>query len=150
VLIVGEGPQRQELERQIAASGAPVRLLGAQGNDSIRELLERAAIGVLPCIVGPDGDRDSMPVALKEAMALELPVIGTREVGLPELIDSDRGRLVPPADPPALANALGELLGMPAGDRVALGRAGRAFVEAHCDQRRQAERLLGLIEAPGA
>ena len=150
VLIVGEGPQRQELERQIAATGAPVRLLGAQGNDSIRELLERAAIGVLPCIVGPDGDRDSMPVALKEAMALELPVIGTREVGLPELIDSDRGRLVPPADPPALANALGELLGIPAGDRVALGRAGRAFVEAHCDQRRQAQRLLGLIEAPGA
>jgi colanic acid/amylovoran biosynthesis glycosyltransferase len=82
-------------------------------------------------------------------MALELPVIGTREVGLPELIDSDRGRLVPPADPPALALALAELLGLPAGERVAMGRAGRAFVEAHCDQRRQAERLLALIEAPG-
>ncbi len=148
VLIVGEGPERSALERQIAATRAPVRLLGALGNDSIRELLERAAIGVLPCVVGPDGDRDSMPVALKEAMALELPVIGTREVGLPELIDSDRGRLVPPADPPALALAVGELLGMPSGDRVAMGRAGRAFVEAHCDQRRQAERLLGLIEAP--
>ena len=89
-----------------------------------------------------------MPVALKEAMALELPVVGTREVGLPELIDADRGRLVPPADPPALALALGELLGMPAGERVAMGRAGRAFVEAHCDQRRQAERLLALIERP--
>jgi glycosyltransferase involved in cell wall biosynthesis len=150
VLIVGEGPQRPELERQIAATGAPVRLLGAQGNDSIRELLERAAIFTLPCVVGPDGDRDSMPVALKEAMALELPVVGTREVGLPELIDSDRGRLVPPADPPALALALGELLGMPAGERVAVGRAGRAFVEAHCDQRRQAERLLELIEGPDA
>ena len=150
VLIVGEGPQRPELERQIAASRAPVRLLGAQGNDSIRELLERAAIFALPCIVGPDGDRDSMPVALKEAMALELPVVGTREVGLPELIDSDRGRLVPPTDPPALALALGELLGMPAGERVAMGRAGRAFVEAHCDQRRQAERLLELIEGPDA
>ncbi len=148
VLIVGEGPERPALERQIAASGAPVRLLGALGNDSIRELLERASIGVLPCVVAPDGDRDSMPVALKEAMALELPVVGTREVGLPELIDTDRGRLVPPADPAALSLAMGELLGMSAGDRVALGRAGRAFIEAHCDQRRQAERLLELIEQP--
>ena len=92
-----------------------MRLLGALGNDSIRELLERAALGVLPCVVAPDGDRDSMPVALKEAMALELPVIGTREVGLPELIDADRGRLVPPADPPALALALAELLAAPRG-----------------------------------
>jgi glycosyltransferase involved in cell wall biosynthesis len=147
VLIVGEGPERERLEREIAATRAPVRLLGALGNDSIRELLERAALGVLPCVVAPDGDRDSMPVALKEAMALELPVIGTREVGLPELIDSDRGRLVPPGDPPALALALGELIGLPAGERVALGRAGRAFVEAHCDQRKQAARLLTLIEA---
>ena len=148
VLIVGEGPERPALERQIAESGAPVRLLGAQGNDSIRELLERASVGVLPCVVGPDGDRDSMPVALKEAMALELPVVGTREVGLPELIHADSGRLVPPADPPALAQALAEVLGMPAGERVAMGRAGRAFVEAHCDQRRQAERLLELIDLP--
>ncbi|HEU0023537.1 MAG TPA: glycosyltransferase [Thermoleophilaceae bacterium] len=148
VLIVGDGPERARLERQIAESKAPVRLLGAQGNDSIRELLERAAIGVLPCVVAPDGDRDSMPVALKEAMALELPVIGTREVGLPELIDHDRGRLVAPADPVALALAIGELLGLPDGERIAMGRAGRAFVEAHCDQRRQADRLLRLIEGP--
>jgi colanic acid/amylovoran biosynthesis glycosyltransferase len=148
VLIVGEGPERERLEHEIAATRAPVRLLGALGNDSIAELLERAALGVLPCVVAPDGDRDSMPVALKEAMALELPVVGTREVGLPELIDSDRGRLVPPGDPPALALALGEVLGLPAGERVAMGRAGRAFVEAHCDQRRQAERLLTLIAEP--
>ena len=56
---------------------------------------------------------------------------------------------MPPADPPALAQALAEVLGMPAGERVAMGRAGRAFVEAHCDQSRQAERLLELIERPG-
>jgi hypothetical protein len=68
-------------------------------------------------------------------------------VGLPELIAPDRGRLVPPGDPPALALALAELLGQPAGERVVLGRAGRAFVEEHCDQRKQAARLLTLIEA---
>jgi len=150
VLIVGDGPERSDLERRIRESGAPVRLLGALGNDEIQELLERASLGVLPCVVAPDGDRDSMPVALKEAMALELPVLGTREVGLPELIGYDRGRLVPPADPAALAAGLGELLGLPAAARVILGRTGRAFVEAHCDQSRQAERLLALIDGTGA
>jgi glycosyltransferase involved in cell wall biosynthesis len=150
VLIVGDGPERPRLERLIADSGAPVRLLGFQANDAIQELLERASLGVLPCVVAPDGDRDSMPVALKEAMALELPVIGTREVGIPELIAPDRGRLVPPGDPPALASAIGELLGLPADERIAMGRRGRAFVEEHCDQRRQAERLLTLIRATQA
>ena len=146
MLIVGEGPERPRLEREIAESGAPVRLLGALGNDAIGELLEGASMSVLPCIVAPDGDRDSMPVALKEAMALELPVVGTREVGLPELIGDDRGRLVPPSDPNALAAAIGDVLHLPGATRVAMGRAGRAFVEANCDQRRQAERLLGLIQ----
>ncbi len=146
VLIVGEGPERPRLEREIAETGAPVRLLGALGNDAIGELLEGASMSVLPCIVAPDGDRDSMPVALKEAMALELPVVGTREVGLPELIGDDRGRLVPPSDPSALAAAIGDVLHLPGATRVAMGRAGRAFVEANCDQRRQAERLLGLIQ----
>ena len=149
VLIVGEGPERSALERQIAATRAPVRLLGAHGNDSIRELLERAAIGVLPCVVGPDGDRDSMPVALKEAMALELPVIGTREVGLPELIDSDRGRLVPPADPPALATgarrAARHALGRPRGPGPR--RDGRSWrLTATSAGRRSG--CSGLIEAP--
>jgi len=149
VLIVGEGPQRGDLERRIARSGAPVRLLGARPPGEVRDLLEGAAAFVLPCKVAPDGDRDSMPVAIKEAMALELPVISTDEVGVPELVGADRGTLVAPGDPRALSAAMGELLATAPAEREALGRRGAAWVRARCDVADETARLAGWIAGEG-
>ena len=146
VVIAGEGPERARLERLIDELGAPVRLAGALDHRAVRDLLESASMAVLPCVVAPDGNRDSMPVALKEAMALELPVIGTDEVGLPELIGPDRGLLVPPGDAPALARALAELRARSAAERVEMGRAGRAFVGERCNLHTETARLLDLFE----
>jgi len=145
VLIVGEGPERPRLERLVAETGAPVRLLGALPHDEVRGVVEGGALFCLPCVVAPDGDRDSMPVAIKEAMALELPVVGTDEVGLPEMVEDDRGRLVAPHDPPALAGALSELLEMDGAARAVLGRRGRQWVSEHCTLTGQADRVLALM-----
>jgi glycosyltransferase involved in cell wall biosynthesis len=147
VLIAGEGPQRPELERLIAELDARVTLLGAISHDETRALLESASASVLPCVVASDGARDSMPVSLKEAMALELPVVGTDEVGLPELIGPDRGILVPPGDRVALAAALRSLAALPAAERERMGRAGRAFVAEHCNLRTETAKLLRLIDS---
>lgn len=147
VLIAGEGPQRPELERLIAELDAPVKLLGRVTHEDTRALLESASASVLPCVVASDGARDSMPVSMKEAMALELPVLGTDEVGLPEMIGPDRGLLVPPGDPAALADALRRLAAMPAAEREQMGRAGRAFVSEHCNLRAETAKLLALIDA---
>ena len=146
VLIAGEGPRRPVLESLIAETGAPVRLLGAVPNEAVRDLMEAASLFVLPCVVAADGDRDGTPAVVAEAMALELPVVGTEEVGLPELIGPDRGRLVPPRDHGALAAAIADLLATGAEERVAMGRAGRAWVEEHADRARQARALLALID----
>jgi glycosyltransferase involved in cell wall biosynthesis len=108
VVIAGEGPQRAELEAEIARLSAPVTLLGAQQPDAVRALLETAAVFVMPCVVAADGDRDSMPVVVKEAMAMEIPVIVTDEVGLPELVTPACARVVEPGDAEALAVALRE------------------------------------------
>ncbi len=51
----------------------------------VRERLEIADLLAMPCVVADDGDRDSMPVVVKEAMAMEVPVVATREVGLPRI-----------------------------------------------------------------
>jgi glycosyltransferase involved in cell wall biosynthesis len=147
VLIVGEGPERSRLEALVRETGAPVRLLGALPNHEVRDLVEGAALFALPCVVAPDGDRDGTPAAIVEAMALEVPVVGTDEVGLPELIGPDRGRLVPPGDPDALRAAIAELLNTPPEARIAMGRAGRAWAEEHADRRTQARRLLALIDS---
>lgn len=145
VLIVGDGPLRGPLAALVEDLGAPVRLLGAQTHDQVRGLYESASLAVLPCVVAADGSRDSMPVSLKEAMALELPVVATDEVGLPELVGPDRGRLVAPRDAEGLAAALAELAELPAGERIRLGRAGRAFVEERCNLRTETSKLLHLM-----
>jgi glycosyltransferase involved in cell wall biosynthesis len=149
VLIAGAGPERQRLENLIAETRAPVRLLGRMPNREVRALVEGAALFALPCVVAPDGDRDGIPVAIMEAMALEVPVLATREVGIPEAVDADRGRLVAPGDPAALAAAIEELLALDPGEREAMGRAGREWVSQHADRRRQARQLRDWIVATG-
>jgi colanic acid/amylovoran biosynthesis glycosyltransferase len=149
VLIAGEGPERQRLERLVADLRAPVRLLGPVSHERVRDLYESASAAVLPCVVARDGSRDSMPVSLKEAMALELPVVATEEVGVPELVAAERGLLVPPGDTDALAAALAELTAMPAEERHAMGRAGREFVVERCNLRTETLRL-GRLFPPSA
>jgi colanic acid/amylovoran biosynthesis glycosyltransferase len=149
VLIVGEGPLRRELEALIARTGAPVELLGARPHTAIRDLLEEAALLVMPCVVAANGDRDTMPVVVKEALAMEVPVVATDEVGLPEVVQPDWGRLAPPGNPDALADAIRDLLELPAERRAEMGRAGREFVLEHCDLGRETEKLVGLIRRYG-
>src|SRR5215218_4801668 len=59
--IVGEGPMRAELEGR-----ERVTLVGSRTPAEVREFLEDAAVLAMPCVVAADGDRDSMPVAVKE------------------------------------------------------------------------------------
>ena len=76
-------------------------------------------------------------------------MLSTDALGIPELISPDRGRLVEPGDPEALAAGIEELLALGEGERVALGRAGAQWVRAHCDVRRETARLAGWIAAAG-
>jgi glycosyltransferase involved in cell wall biosynthesis len=137
--IVGAGPLEHELQ------GGSVELLGARQPDEIRALLESSHLLAMPCVVAADGDRDSMPVVVKEALAMEVPVVATDEVGLPELVCPQWGRLVPPRDARALAAAVRELLALPGEERAAMGRAGRAHVLEMASVRRETEKLAELI-----
>ena len=67
---------------------------------------------------------------LREALAMEVPVVATDLQGNPELvIHEETGLLVPARQPAALADAVLRMLGDPAGAR-AMARAGRARVQA--------------------
>lgn len=63
--------------------------------------------------IATNGDRDSMPLVVKEAMARGIPVVATAEVGIPEMVDESCGWLVPPNDPGALARAITQALENP-------------------------------------
>jgi colanic acid/amylovoran biosynthesis glycosyltransferase len=152
VAIVGEGDLRDELIRLTREHDLEdvVELAGALAPSAVRDLLERADVLAMPAVVARDGDRDSMPVVVKEALAMEVPVVASDEVGLPEVVRPEWGRLVTPGDAHALADALRELLELPAAERAAMGRAGRAFVLEHCDVHRETARLGRLIESAAA
>lgn len=151
VTIVGEGPERAALERLIAELGVGelVELVGARPPHEVRELLEASDVLAMPSIVAADGDRDSMPVVVKEAMAMELLVVASDEVGLPEIVREPWGRLVPAGDARALAGALEELLALAPPARAAAGAAGRAFALENADVDREARRLSEMIAALG-
>ncbi|MFL5840225.1 MAG: hypothetical protein ACJ77Z_07215, partial [Thermoleophilaceae bacterium] len=68
------------------------------------------------------------------------------EVGMPEMVHADWGRLVPPRDAGALAEAIRELLALPAQQRAEMGKRGREFVVRNFSVRGEAQKLHGLLE----
>jgi colanic acid/amylovoran biosynthesis glycosyltransferase len=147
--IAGDGPLRAELEAAVtrASLDGRVEILDAWGTGAVRDLLEDADLLALPAVIAKDGDRDAMPLVIKEALAMEVPVVGSDEAGLPEIVSRRWGRLVPPGDPAKLAEAIAALLALPPEERRRMGAAGREHVLAHCDVATETAKLAGLIEA---
>jgi glycosyltransferase involved in cell wall biosynthesis len=142
--IVGEGPNRQVLTRQIQQLdlNETVQLCGALPHQAVIDKYREADIFVLPCITGQDGDRDGIPNVILEAMAMELPVVSTRHSGIPEVVlDGVNGLLVPPADNVTLAKALAKLLDDGNGRRQ-LGQRGRQTVIESFSVEKNVELLL--------
>jgi glycosyltransferase involved in cell wall biosynthesis len=128
----------EELEALIRRGGLEetIKMLGAIGEHEVKNELEAAEIFTLASKHEPLG------VAYMEAMAMSMPVIGTRAGGVSELItDGVEGRLVPPGDPDALAEAVEELADSPE-KCAAMGVAGRETVQAKFGIERRVERLL--------
>jgi glycosyltransferase involved in cell wall biosynthesis len=131
--IIGEGDEEPKLRALIAehALDDVVHLAGARRPDEILELLVDADVLAAPCTLAPSGNRDSMPVVIKEAMAMELPVVASDDFGIPEMVTDEVGVLVPRDDPAALAVALADVLDRSPEDRAKMGRAGRERVLEH-------------------
>jgi colanic acid/amylovoran biosynthesis glycosyltransferase len=155
VRMVGEGEERPALEAAIEAAGLTehVQLLGRQPRDRVAALLGESDVVVQPSIVLPSGKTEGIPVALMEALASGVPVVATSVSGVPELVeDGITGRLVPPGDDRALADALADLQADPA-LAARLAAAGRARVLASFDlvtnTRHLAERFVAVARAAG-
>jgi glycosyltransferase involved in cell wall biosynthesis len=124
VTIIGDGERRSDLERLAKKLRVDDRVsfLGSMAADRVREHYAEADVFCLPSFA------EGVPVVLMEAMAMELPVIATRVMGVVELVEhGGSGFLVPPGRSDALADALLTLAGDPQ-MRTDLGRAGRQAV----------------------
>jgi glycosyltransferase involved in cell wall biosynthesis len=90
---------------------------------------------------------DNLPTVIMEAMAAGLPVISTSLAGVPEMVEPGvTGKLVPPGDSAALAEAIDALLSDPAAAR-ALGAKGRDLAAERFSVEANVRALAGILSA---
>jgi glycosyltransferase involved in cell wall biosynthesis len=121
-VIVGNGPLRQEVEARISQFGLTERLILTGIRRDIPDLIAIFDVFALSSLW------EGLPRVIPQAMAHGLPVVVSAVDGALEIID-DRvnGRLVPPGDSKAMAEAVIELLENPQ-LRAQLGKSGRKSV----------------------
>jgi colanic acid/amylovoran biosynthesis glycosyltransferase len=145
--LIGEGPLRSAIRRQISELGLDddIRILGGLPRGEVARHLAGADAAVLASHPTRQGRREGIPVALMEAMATGLPVVATAISGIPELVeDNVSGLLVPSGDAERLADALERLATDPA-LRARLGAAARLKVMQEFDLEDNTARLLNLM-----
>jgi glycosyltransferase involved in cell wall biosynthesis len=101
LLIIGEGPQKKEMEGLVkkANIGDNITFVGFQSE--IEEWLPAMDVFVLPSLT------EGTPMSLLEAMAYGIPVVASAVGGVPQVIDSEQnGILVPPGKPQDIKDAI--------------------------------------------
>jgi glycosyltransferase involved in cell wall biosynthesis len=138
LLIVGDGPERTTLRRQVQRVGLQRRIVfaGRIDDEWKRVGIVRASdIALLPSY------GEALPMALIEASACARPVIATNVGGVREVVsDGVSGKLIPPGEITAIADAVIELLQDPQ-LRARMGQAGRPLVQRRFDMYEWARRL---------
>jgi glycosyltransferase involved in cell wall biosynthesis len=148
VTIVGDGPQRKIIEELIQKYELEnyFVLRGYVKSNEVINFLSNVHVFVLPCIVASNGDRDGIPVALIEAMAMEVPVISTNVSGIPELIKNKQtGLAVQEKDVESLAHAIEQLMENK-NFREELGKNGRKKVIEEFNIKRNVMELIKIFK----
>ena len=121
-LIIGEGYQRQKLEKLVAFAELSERVFLPGYREDARRYLPFFNVFVITSLT------EGLPITLLEAMQAKIPIVATAVGGIPEVLDNgNKGLLVRPGEPNALAEAvrrisaesdLGEKLSNAAYERV--------------------------------
>ena len=140
LVMVGDGPLRQECQAILAAAGlADCAWLPGERSD-VPALMRGFDGFVLPSL------NEGVSNSILEAMATGLPVVATAVGGNPELVaNGETGLLVPSNQPEALARALCQLALHPA-EAVRMGAAGRAAAEQRFSLQAMVSAYQGLYD----
>ena len=140
LVVIGDGPRRSVLQRQIRAAGlgARVHLLGRVPDETVHSWYAGATLFVHPTLY------EGSSLVTLEAMAHRRAVVATTAGGIPDkVVPGVTGWLVPPGDAAALARALHSALASRA-RLAAMGEAGRAIVEQRFSWTVVTDRLMAL------
>jgi glycosyltransferase involved in cell wall biosynthesis len=140
LVMVGEGPLRDQAQALLQASGASdLAWLPGERSD-VADVMRGLNCFVLPSLA------EGISNTILEAMGTGLPVVATAVGGNAELVAGGRtGELVPADDVEAMAQALVGLAKDPA-RAAAMGRAGRAEIEARFSLQAMVAAYQGLYD----
>jgi len=123
-----------------------VDLCGIRKPDEVAALLQRSRAFVQHSVVTADNDHEGTPLAVLEAMASGLPVVSTRHAGILDVVEHGvRGLLCAEHDIRSMAANMVRLIDEP-DTALAMGLAGRAYVEVHHRVEVQVEALQRILE----
>lgn len=146
--IIGGGPLEKELKDLVRDLGVEenIKLIGWRSQQEVVELLDQAHLFILPAVTGDDGDQEGISNALKEAMAMGLPVISTYHSGIPELIENGKnGFLVKERSIKELVSILEYLINNQEIWKN-IGKEARKKIEADFDMEKQNSKLAKICE----
>ena len=105
LIMVGDGPMRDELEEYISARGLQQQVIITGPRSDVPEFLNLFDLFVLSSL------SEGTSISLLESMASGLPAVVTRVGGNPAIVEHETdGLVVEPSDPAALADAILRLL----------------------------------------
>jgi glycosyltransferase involved in cell wall biosynthesis len=133
LLVVGDGPGRDLLERVGAEVTGPVP------HARVPDLLAKAEIGLAPYAV--DAPTYFSPLKVFEYLAAGLATVIGDIDGIAGVVGAGEAVIIPRGDSVALAHAVARLANDPR-ERERLGRAGRAYVRSQHTWEQRAERVL--------
>jgi len=142
-LIVGPGPQRNELTQLTAKIGVAEKTLFVEYIDpeKIPAVYYKSTIIVFPPIWPEPLGRVHL-----EAFAVEKPVVATKVGGIPEIVQNNlNGLLVPPKDSTKLAEAINTLLANPETCQI-MGGEGRKYIETNNNPKTILNQFLTIYE----
>ncbi|QFY63695.1 glycosyltransferase family 4 protein (plasmid) [Rhizobium grahamii] len=141
LVLAGNGPLRSEIEREVKRLLLEdvVDLIGTVDQDRVQAEIAASRAMVLASFA------EGLPVVLMESMALGRPVISTYVAGIPELVQSENGWLVPAGDVDALADAMKAALTAETATLATMGTLARKHVLARHDISQSAAQIEELI-----
>ena len=141
LVLVGDGELRSQIEDLIIQFDLQDRITitGWADGTKVRQHIINSRAMVLPSFA------EGLPVVIMEALALGRPVISTYIAGIPELVNTDCGWLVPSGSVEELARAMSRVLELPVEKLSQMGQAGAKKVALQHDIAIEAGKLATLF-----
>lgn len=111
LVIIGDGPLRDNLEALAAKSLGRYQFLGLQPSDVVKSWMNRSLLLAVPSVTASTGDSEGLPTVVVEAQSMGLPVVGSIHAGIPQaVVHGETGFLAPERNWKALAKYMMRLL----------------------------------------